>query len=224
MAAQVWAFPNFPVTFNDALAANVPSDVVGNPEWFDIYSVQFQTYNPVNNTMQIAIRFNYGGGLNLNSFTVGGVTLNVGDFILGAGGDQYAFVLTSHDGLAAGNTYKINGTQTAKTALGDPSSINYRPDAPVWANGAGASYIGSGGLNTSLADATSTHLLTTLTVQMNNAMRANLENGFDFSFASATCGNDLITGSLAAGEVPEPGSYALIAVGLAGLALLRRRS
>jgi hypothetical protein len=67
----------------------------------------------------------------------------------------------------------------------------------------------------------STQLLTTLNLVLNNTVINELNNGFSFSFASATCGNDLIEGNVAG--IPEPGTWAMLGAGLIGLGLLRRK-
>ncbi|MBM3783897.1 MAG: PEP-CTERM sorting domain-containing protein [Acidobacteria bacterium] len=221
LAGSAWALPTFPTTFNDALASNDPSDVIGNADHFDIHSLKFVSYNAGTNTMQIDIRFNFGGGAALNPFTVGSTLLSASDLLFRASnGNQYAFVVNSHDGLAAATTYRIQGTQTAQAVL-DPDPGNYRPSATVWASPTGASLVGAGSKSISTVNGVSTHLLATLNVQMNQQMLNDLNGGFDFYFTSATCGNDEIFGSVAA--VPEPGTWALLGGGMIALAGLRRR-
>ncbi len=46
--------------------------------------------------------------------------------------------------------------------------------------------------------------LSTLEITLNSTVKAALDNGFDFYFASATCGNDELAGSVPG--VPEPGT------------------
>lgn len=222
LSASAWALPVLPLTFNDPIAANDPTDVIGDPAKFDIYSLKFNSYAPATNTLQIDIRFNYGGGTALSAFNVGGgfPNLNVGDLLLRTSTTTYAFVLGAHNGLNAGSLYQVTGTQTAAEVLGSPSG-NYRPNSAVWGNGAGASLISAGSMNVNSVGGLDNQLLATLNIVLNNTVFNDLNNGFDFSFASATCGNDLIEGRVS--DIPEPGTWAMLGAGLIGLGFLRRK-
>jgi hypothetical protein len=216
LSLSAWALPVLPLTFNDPLASQDPNDVIGDPAKFDIHYLRFT------NTLQIDIRFNYGGGTGLGAFNIGGgfPTLNVGDLLLRTSTSTYAFVLGGHNGLNAGSLYRVTGTQTAAQVLGNPSG-NYRPNAAVWGSGTGATLINAGSIQVNTVGGVSTQLLTTLNLVLNNTVINELNNGFSFSFASATCGNDLIEGNVAG--IPEPGTWAMLGAGLIGLGLLRRK-
>jgi len=220
LTTSAWALPSLPRQFNDPLASQDPSDVIGDPLKFDIHNLTFQSLT--GNALQIDIRFNYGGGSTLGGFpnSTGAVTLNVGDLFLTGGGQTYAFILNSHNGLLANRLYSITGRQTAQTVLGNPSGINYRPNSLVWANASGATFLSNGSQSVNVVGGP-TELLVSLTLNLTPGALANLDNGFDFYFAAATCGNDEICGTVSG--VPEPGTWALMGAGLVGLGVLRRR-
>jgi hypothetical protein len=143
LSSAMWALPALPITFQDELDSQNANDVIGNPDYFEIDYLKLNSLS--GNTLQVDIRFNYGGGVNLNAFNVSGFApaLNVGDFFLTTSNNTYAFILNSHNGLATNGLYQINGTQTARNVLGDPAG-SYRPDAPVWAAASGAQLLSTG--------------------------------------------------------------------------------
>lgn len=220
LTATASALPTLPLQFTDPLASADPNDVIGDPLKFDISSLTFAGLN--NTALQIDIRFNFGGGSSLNGFNSsnGAVTLNVGDLFFVTSGQTYAYILKGHDGLQTNGFYSITGRRTAQSVLGNPSGLSYRNNALVWANATGASLLSNGANNVNVVGGP-TELLTNLTVNLTPAALNNLNQGFSFYFASATCGNDEIYGSVSG--VPEPGTWALLGTGLLGVGLLRRR-
>lgn len=220
LTTSAWALPSLPLQFTDPLDSADPSDVIGDPLKFDIHSLTFTSLN--NNALQIDIRFNYGGGSTLAGFlnSTGAVTLNVGDLFLTGGGQTYGFILNGHSGLQTNGLYSITSRDTAQTVLGNPSGITYRPNSLVWANATGATLLSNGVSNINVVGGP-TELLASLTLNLTPAILANLDNGFDFFFAAATCGNDEIYGTVSG--IPEPGTWALMGAGLIGLGMLRRR-
>ena len=64
------------------------------------------------------------------------------------------------------------------------------------------------------------HYNTQVTVNTNAAFRAFLGGDFDFTFESATCGNDVVYGTV----TPEPASFVMLGAGLLALGLMSRRS
>lgn len=216
LATSAWALPVGPITFTDELASQNPADVVGDPALFEIYHVTFSSTDP--NTLQIDMRFNYGGGSSLGSFDTPffPATLNIGDFFFRTASNTYAFILNGHDGLQTNGFYQVSGALDSRTVLGDPNDPDYRPDALVWANPAGAVSVGSGSTSVSTVGGPN-ELLATILITMNGDVAQKLD-AFDFYFASATCGNDEISGN-----VPEPGTWAMIGLGLAGLGIFRRK-
>lgn len=221
-AASTWAMPNLPITFQDELASQNPSDVIGDPNLFDIDYLSLT--NPLNGTMQVDIRFNYGGGASLSAFTIGGFApaLNVGDFFITTGANTYAYILNSHNGLVTNGLYQISGTQTSATVLGNPAGT-YRGSAPVWASPTGAQLLATGTSSIGTVNGNTTNLLASLYLPLTANMLADLSNGFDIYFASATCGNDEITGTVPATGVPEPGTWAMLSAGLLLIGLSRRK-
>lgn len=222
LSASAWALPTLPLQFTDPLDSADPSDVIGDPLKFDISSLTFTSLN--NTVLQLDIRFNYGGGSTLAGFlnSTGAVTLNVGDLFISTGGQTYAYILNGHSGLQSNGLYSITSRDTAQTVLGNPGGINYRPNSLVWASANGATLLSTGSTSISTVGGP-TELLASLTLNLTPSLLASMNNGFDFYFASATCGNDEIFGSVPSDGVPEPGAWALMGAGLVGLGMLRRR-
>jgi hypothetical protein len=231
-ATSTFALPSFPVTFQDAVDSDVPSDVIGNPAQFEIYTL---TLNGITgDTLRVDIRFNYGGGANFSPFNINGFapTLHVGDLFFHTPTADYAFILNGHNGLVTSGLYQITGTQSAQTVLGNPSSGTYRNSAPVWASPTGATLLSTGSSSVSTVDNVATSLLASLFIPLPAGVIETLENGFDIYFASATCGNDEIFGTVL-GEpggdppgdpVPEPATLMTMGAGLVLAGLLRRKA
>ena len=221
----------YPTTIYDATAATDPNDVRGDPAKFDIYSLTFSNFNTTNNTLQINIDFNYGGGFSAGKFqpfTIAGfsigstdVQLNVGDIFFASGSTQFAIVMSGHDGLNQGSLYSITGTKDAGTVLGNPVGY-YRPAQAVWADAVGASEAGTGSI-------TATNLGgyrydAAITVSTDGAFRSLLDSSYHVEFEAATCGNDVIAGNVAATATPEPATMAMFAAGLMAMGSFRRKS
>ena len=220
LTVPAFALPTFPLVFTDPLASADPAGVIGDPNFFDISSLTFASFNSGTKRFTVEILFNYGGGTSLNAFSVGGAfdSLSVGDLLFSNGGFNYAVQLRYSGGLTAGNLYQVIGNQTAKQVLGlgIDQDGNYRPNQAVWGNTTGATLVGTG-TSTVVSTGGPTNLKVSLDFMANNAFI----NGFDtssFAFSSATCGNDVMTGN-----VPETGTWALLGAGLIGLGMIRRR-
>lgn len=222
-SSATWALPSFPVVFQDELDSQNPADVIGDPNLFDIDYLKLAGVN--GNTLQVDIRFNFGGGTSLTPFNIANFApaLSVGDLFLRTAANTYAFVLNTHDGLATNGLYQITGTQTAQTVLGNPAGT-YRNGAEVWAGAGGAQLLSNGSSSVTTVNGNSTNLLASLYLPLTSNMLADLNNGFDVYFAAATCGNDEVTGSVPPSSVPEPGTWAMLGGGLIALGCFRRKS
>ncbi len=222
--------PSFAMTFPATFTATL--GVIGDPAGFQINSFTFSNFDSGTNQLTMGIDFNYGGGFMagaFRSFSVAGFTnaggpvqLNVGDIFFNNGSTKFAVAMSGHDGLAQGSLYQITGTQKSKDVLGNPFGGNYRPNQAVWMSATGASEVGSGVITaTSLGG---NHFNTQVRVNTNAAFRTFLNGGFDFTFESATCGNDVVFGSVGATATPEPESIVMLGAGLLALGLMRRKS
>ena len=221
VSSTAWALPTFPVTFQDDLDSQNPADVIGDPDLFDIDYLKIAGMN--GNTLQVDIRFNFGGGTSLTPFNIAGFapTLSVGDLFLRAASNTYAFILNSHDGLATNGLYRISGTQSAQTVLGNPAG-SYRNNAPVWASPGGAQLLSTGSSSIVTVNGNATNLLASLYLPLTANMLSDLNNGFDVYFAAATCGNDEVTGTVPGSAIPEPGTWVMLGAGLIAAGFFRR--
>ncbi|MGA3095515.1 MAG: PEP-CTERM sorting domain-containing protein [Bryobacteraceae bacterium] len=119
--------------------------------------------------------------------------------------------------------------QQALTATDGSSSLPcdgcYRPNQDVWINNfTGTPTSGTLSVTSSSGLMTASVTYTLSALQTNDPTFYNLvtNGGLGFSFASADCANDVLSGTFAA---PEPSSLALAAGGLllAGIGLIRRK-
>lgn len=213
-----------------AVATNGP-DVIGGLAFFDIENLNITT---VGNFVNVQIRMNYNagdvglGGINVSGFP----TLFAGDVLFTNGAQNWALPLIDHFWLATNTLYSVTGFMTSRDIIGTLPG-NYRPDAIVWGQTLGAVAIGSP-VARSISALGGSEILVNMTFSTLDAafLAAMNSNATFISFASATCGNDLVTGNLSAGPpppppppggVPEPASMGLIGVGLAAIGLLRSR-
>lgn len=134
------------------------------------------------------------------------------------------------ESLSAGTLYEIGagfaadkkGLLTAKSVLEIGSGANYRPSDFVWLQQVDSSASpGFQGTLTALSSGTVTvaslpgnpHLRVDISVPMPAGFYQDALTGtMGLQWATATCGNDLIQGSLAS-TVPEPSTFAMIGLG-----------
>lgn len=238
------ATPSYTTTISDPFApgdacASTSCDVVANGNTDRVYfDIQQAVITVSGSTISVSLSFDYGtGNTNLNQFNDDGINLNVGDLFLTVDGQQeYVAPLQSHSGLTAGDLYSVgtNGVQTAQTVLGNPSGVIYRNSATVWGNSndslveAGTESIvasGSDGTTVPKFDVTLTFSDAAVAALAADAGNAST---FGIYFASATCGNDIIsgdgsTGSITNSATPEPMSLGLVSFGLVSALVWGRR-
>jgi hypothetical protein len=241
---------NDPFANGDA-CASTSCDVVANGDADrPLFDIQKAILTVSGSTVTMDLYFDFGtNNTNLNQFSDAGVNLNVGDLFFTVGGNL-AFVapLVSHNGstdggatgntIVAGDLYSINnanGVESAQTALNNPGGVVYRNSSPVWGydNGAGSlTQVLSNGVETLVGGGDGvTNPKFHLTLSFNDASAATFaadaanQSGFGFSFASATCANDIIsgTGSISNAATPEPMSLGLVGAGLIGALVWGRR-
>ncbi|MBX9600210.1 MAG: PEP-CTERM sorting domain-containing protein [Bryobacteraceae bacterium] len=212
-------------------------DVIGDKNKYDIEKVDVRVGF---DTTTVRVYLNYGGGSTLAPFS-DGLPLRIGDFFLyrpgtstatNVGSGAYGVVLNTHGAFVTGGVYAV-GTNGINTATADQLLNNtgyvYRRNVDVLMTGAApGNPLSLGTVNVStVGNGTSTARFLA-TIQFANPANffnslINANNEIAFSFSSAICANDLITGTVSA--VPEPAEWAaLIAgLGLIGVFVRRRR-
>jgi len=212
--------PAHALLFTDPYGVGSP-DVIGNTNQFDLRSVELVTLDyTAPGQAEFNIRVNYNAGdLNLNPFTVAGVTLRPGDLLFQGATSYWGVALNSngHGGIVAGSLYQASGFLTAQTVLGNPAGVTYRPTEAVWFNPNGASQQGAGSITTSSLGGPEVNVNVRFVTSA--AFLNDISGGYQLLMASATCGNDILR---AAVNVPEPTSWLLLLLGLPGVAWLHR--
>jgi hypothetical protein len=210
-------------------------DVIGSKSKYDIEKVDLQVGF---DTTTIKVYLNYGGGSTLSPFT-DGLPLRIGDFFMyrpgtstptNVGTGAYGVVLNSHGAFVTGGVYAIGtngiGTATADQLLNNTNYV-YRRDVDVLMTGAAPGYpLALGSVNVSTVGNGTTTARFLATIQFANPANffnslVNANNEIAFSFSSAICANDLITGTVSA--VPEPAEWAALLAGLGLIGVLVRR-
>lgn len=223
-------------------APSDPYDVYGTYSDFDLEKIVFNI-----NAGGIAIDL-YTNWHN-NSFSPWnlGNTLNAADLIFGTpGAFTYGVALTTHgnvpnggpsgDTLTAGHIYRIEdqrGVLQSIDVYRGSCKTCYRPWAFVWLfdpRGSSQTYltdIGSGSIardTTYLGNGvTGSEYKWTFSIAANSPGYAEFLNGIrnnQVNWASATCGNDILTGLV----VPEPSTYLVLLGGFSLTAVVVRRA
>jgi len=248
-AMLLFALPALPsIAFHDPFPGT-NGDVIGDARSFDI---QFANITINETVLTVEIGFNFGAlnQSNLDSFRYDwSPWLSPGDilFTTANGIPRWGVPIADHAGslnggadsnlLFAGQMYEVlnsSGFMTARQALND-SKTYYRYDSPVWLRDSGGSLAASGfpgfvNVNYLGGDGT---LGPRFNVFLTVATPAGLYELYEaeqlyFTFGSATCGNDIISGFLdpeygGDSANPEPSTWILFTTGLAGFAYLKRR-
>jgi hypothetical protein len=208
-----------------ATPGSASCDVIGANSGFDIQRGEFD----INSTSAIIrLYFNYGpNATSLASFNLTPSTvLSLGDLFLSGNGFAYGLALQTHNTAVSGNVlggvlYQINapsGYLTASQALNNPSGISYRPDETVWLrdNGSGSiSPLATGSVNVASGGNGVTTPEFTVTIALAFAAASSVSANLNaltaggVHFVSATCGNDVMNGT-----VPEPATLGMIGAGL----------
>lgn len=220
LTSLLFITPSHAVIFSDPYGVGAP-DVIGNVNQFDLRSVELVTLNYSSpGQAEFNIRMNYNNGdLNLNPFTVAGITLRPGDLLFHGASSYWGVALNSngHGAITAGNLYQATGFLTAQTVLGNPGGVTYRPTEAVWFDPSGAVQQGIGSITTSSLGGPEVNV--NVRFLTSAAFLSDISGGYQLLMATATCGNDILRASV---NVPEPPSWLLLLLGLPAMAWLRR--
>ncbi len=213
---------------------------IGTAANFQVVSGTITTNNA--GFADIVLDFNYhpvgsgGPSTPLGAWVFSGVTFNVGDLLFQVGSHDYGIPLASHSGspdganpalfanVTAGHFYQSTNELTANTVLNSPG-FNFRPNADVWL-GATVTDLGTFTESITFNSGQTPSYIVEFTGQLPSSFLADVNaNGglVSADFASATCGNGLLTGNGNLGSVPEPASLLLAGGGLLALGLLGRQ-
>jgi hypothetical protein len=223
-------------------------DVIGDPRSFDI---EYAKISLTSSVITIELGFNFGlfDQTSLTAFRdPWSPWLSVGDVLFYQSDvPKFGIPVADHAGslnggpdsnlLFAGQMYEIQnreGWMAAHEALNDAPNVYYRFDSPVWLRDSDGSlttvgFPGFVNVTYSGGDGTlASRYNVTLTVATPLDLYAMYEaNQLSFSFASATCGNDIVSGfldpslSVDQAGTPEPSSWMLALTGMAALAVLK---
>ena len=226
--------------------ASPACDVIGEKAWFDIDKIQVSVTTSL---AQIDVYSNFNTQ-NFTPYSLLGLNLNVGDLLFKVDG-QYKYGIALHDhagalnggtgspnptaggAVTAGMLYEItngnSGVMTAVQALQHTDQFIYRYDDPVWLwnQGSNLESIVAGSVTVSsspLSGPTPGYYVheTISFTPTQEFLNIYTGQGFELDFASATCANDILDGSVT-GTVPEPGTLAMFTLGFAGLSVSRRK-
>jgi len=227
-AAPCSATPTFSSPYlgqNPGMAAD-QDGVIGLNGQFDIQSLSFTNIAPGNVTVQIDFNYDFGD-TTLSPFTVAGHQLQVGDLLFTNGTNDWGVSLTSHGGSSSvpGDLYSVDRFLTAFEVLGFPvGPLSYNPNDPVWMHSFGEFLIGAGTANT--VSIGGDEVQSTVSFTPDASFDSALIGGnMLVSFASATCANDFLSGTIGAGSlgtVPEPSGFLLLGSGLLAVSFIRR--
>ena len=206
--------------------ASPSCDVIGASAYYDLGGFSL-SFDPVTRLVTVTVATNFGPNGTLSPFLDYGIRLDAADIIFTRDNHPaYGVAITSHTGVIAGTFYSLSTTAALLTAydvlqLGD--GWVYRPTTPVWIRNDGAGSVtalSNGAVSSAITgNGTTTPYMTISAsfVASQLFMDELLAGRIGFQVSSATCGNDVLSGTLNFGQTPEPATWGLILLGLLSL-------
>ena len=200
--------------------------VIGTASQFQAHSFTFAAFDETSQRLTMNIDSNFGGGFSSGAFQAfGSGPYNIGDiFLWNSLGAKYGIAMSNHGGLVQGDLYMAPNSFNAYHEVGNHAGranqkVRIDPNGAVLEGAGAISAVNLGGYEYN----------TTVTVDASDAGFQHLLNGqFFFNFESATCGNDVIHGTVSGipthSATPEPSTLVLVAGGALALALIRREA